>query len=150
MNVFPNTRLIDLNDSSFILDDLIQKDKLNLVLFYNTNCLGCTGRAIPFAYNLSKEYNFINLIVIHSNFRNQPFVKEEILSVFTDQKSPIVIYREEFNELYSYFDCDGTPHWFVIDAEKNITHSIFGSMDGSQMKLNYAILEFKENQLSKI
>ena len=140
---FPTTELLDLNEQSHTLSSLIKKDKLNLVLFYNTNCLGCTGRAIPLAYRLSQENDFISLIVIHSNFRPALFDSEEILSIFTDQKSPIEVYREERNELYSFFECEGTPHWLLMDGEGEILHTFFGSQDGAQLKLEYAIREFE-------
>lgn len=143
--IFPTTKLVDLNNQSHQLSSLIKKDKLNLVLFYNTNCLGCTGRAIPLAYKLSQEFSFISLIVIHSNFRPIPFTSEEVLSVFTDQKSPFEIYREERNELYTYFNCEGTPHWLLINGEGKVLHSFFGSQDGAQLKLEYAIREFQES-----
>ncbi|HTO39281.1 MAG TPA: hypothetical protein VL021_12720 [Brumimicrobium sp.] len=139
---FPAIELVGLTGSQTNLNELIQKDKLNMVLFYNTNCLGCTGRAIPLAYKLDKEHDFINLIVIHSNFRPMPFTSEEVLSVFTDGESPFEIYREERNELYSHFQCEGTPHWLLINGEGNIEHSFFGSQDGAQLKLEYALSEY--------
>ncbi|HLW39392.1 MAG TPA: hypothetical protein VKX31_03300 [Brumimicrobium sp.] len=143
---FPETELLDLNNQSHTLSSLIEKEKLNLILFYNTNCLGCTGRAIPLAYKLSQEYKFISLLVIHSNFRIASFDREEILSVFTDQKSPFEIYREEKNELYSHFDCEGTPHWLLVNGEGEMLHSFFGSQDGAQLKLEYAIREFETSE----
>lgn len=136
-------QLTDLKETKFTLSSLIQPKKLNLVLFYNTHCLGCTGRAIPLAYELEKSHLFINLIVIHSNFRKSKFTKEEILSVFTNQESPLEIYREDFHQLYDFFDCEGTPHWIFIDENHTILHSFFGSQDGSQMRLKYAIEEFQ-------
>src|SRR5690554_3107910 len=104
----PAIRLTDLQEENHSFSTLIASGKLNLVLFYNTHCLGCTGRAIPLAYSLQKEYQFLNLIVIHSNFRKTEFTKEEVLSVFTDQESPLEIYREPFHELYDFFSCEGT------------------------------------------
>lgn len=139
----PDIPLVNLKGEVHKLPALIQKNKLNLVLFYNTNCLGCTGRAIPLAYKLQKEYSFISLIVIHSNFRKENFSKEEVLSVFTNQHSPIEIYREEKHELYDFFECEGTPHWVMINENHEILRSFFGSQDGAQIKLQYAIEEYE-------
>ncbi|PWH87240.1 hypothetical protein DIT68_01335 [Brumimicrobium oceani] len=122
---------------------MLQKNKLNLILFYNTNCLGCTGRAIPLAYKLDQEYSFLSLIVIHSNFRKELFTKDEVLSVFTGQESPIPIYRELRHELYDTFNCEGTPHWVLMNDKEEILHSFFGSQEGAQIKLQYAIDEFE-------
>lgn len=135
--------LTDLKDQEHTLSSLIQKKKLNLILFYNTNCLGCTGRAIPLAYKLHKEYSFLALTVIHSNFRKEPFSKDEVLSVFTDQESPIPIYRELNHELYDSFNCEGTPHWVLMNDKEEILYSFFGSQEGAQLKLQYAIEEFE-------
>lgn len=140
---FPTIELIDLDGGQHTLSSLIEKGKLNLILFYNTNCLGCTGRAIPLAYKLHKKHSFLKLTVIHSNFRKVPFTKEEVLSVFTDQESPIEIYREEYHQLYDFFECEGTPHWILMNDKQEILYSFFGSQDGAQMKLQYAIEEFE-------
>lgn len=141
---FPNIELIGLEDKLYTFSELIKENHLNLVLFYNTNCLGCTGRAIPLAYKLQQEHSFISLTVIHSNFRPTPFSSEEVLSVFTDNKSPFNIYRERNHELYDHFECEGTPHWLMIDGDGEIIRSFFGSQEGAQMKLEYAIQEFSE------
>lgn len=142
---FPEIELIDLSKKSHAFSDLIQNNQLNLVLFYNTNCLGCTGRAIPLAYKLKNEFDFIHLIVIHSSFRSTPFSKEEVLSVFTDGESPFEIYREAKHDLYDHFDCEGTPHWLIMNGKGEVLHSFFGSQEGAQLKLEYAIQEFEES-----
>lgn len=142
---FPEVELVSLKGKSFFLRELIQEHSFNLILFYNTNCLGCTGRAIPLAYKLANDFDFINLIVIHSNFRPMPFTKDEVLSVFTNHESPMEIYRETKHELYDYFDCDGTPHWLIMTEHGEVVHSFFGSQDGAQLKLEYAILEYQES-----
>src|SRR5690554_1190742 len=141
---FPNIELLGLEEKSYTFSNLLKENKLNLVLFYNTNCLGCTGRAIPLAYDLQKEYPSIALIIIHSNFRPTPFTSDEVLSVFTDNKSPFNIYREQNHELYDFFKCEGTPHWLIINGNKEVIHSFFGSQEGAQMKLQYAIQEALE------
>ena len=140
--ILPDIKLTDLKENYHTLSSLIQKSKLNLILFYNTDCLGCTGRAIPLAYKLHQEHLFLALTVIHSNFRNTPFSRDEVLSVFTDQESPIPIYRELNHELYDFFECEGTPHWVLMNDKQEILYSFFGSQDGAQMKLQYAIEEF--------
>ncbi|MDD2982915.1 MAG: hypothetical protein PHQ74_05970 [Crocinitomicaceae bacterium] len=142
---FPEIELQGLDGKSHSLPLLIQGNPFNLILFYNTNCLGCTGRAIPLAYKLEQAFDFINLIVIHSNFRPMPFTKDEVLSVFTNHESPMEIYRETKHELYDYFDCDGTPHWLIMTEHGEVVHSLFGSQDGAQLKLEYAILEYQES-----
>ncbi|WP_107037642.1 hypothetical protein [Brumimicrobium mesophilum] len=141
----PNISLTNLSGNKHILSDLIKSDKLNLILFYNSNCLGCTGRAIPLAYNLLKQHSFIALSVIHSNFGKKLVTQEEILSIFTEQYSPIEIYKEDHHKLYDFFNCEGTPHWILMNGKSDILYSFFGSQDGTQMKLQYAIDEYSLN-----
>lgn len=135
--------LVDLNDQTTGLDELLSKDKMNLLLFYNTNCLGCTGRAIPFGYDLSKSYSFINLIIIHVSFGQRKETVDEINEVYTDKKAPFPIYRDLNNTLYKKMSCEGTPHWIFIDGGGKVTHSVFGSQDGAKLKINFAIDEIK-------
>ena len=91
--IIPDIELVALNGDKHTFPELIKSNSFNLILFYNTNCLGCTGRAIPLAYKLKSEFDFISLIVIHSSFRPATFTREEVLAVFTDNESPIQIYR---------------------------------------------------------
>lgn len=142
---FPDVELQGLDGMAYKLPQLLQGNPFNLILFYNTNCLGCTGRAIPLAFEFDQQFDFIHLIVIHSNFGSKPFSSEEVLSVFTDGESPFEIYREANHDLYDYFDCDGTPHWLIMDEKGEILHSFFGSQERAQLKLEYAIQEFEKS-----
>lgn len=142
---FDFVELVSLEGKSYLLSELLEKDHLNLILFYNNDCLGCTGRAIPLAYELQNEYSFLHLIVIHSSFGARNYSAEDIQSIFTSGEAPFPIYMESSHELYDYFDCNGTPHWVLMNEEGEILHSIFGSQEGSQMKLDFAIREFSEN-----
>lgn len=137
-------QLTSLDKDVMSLDDLLKKGKVNLMLFYNTYCLGCTGRAIPFAYELSQQFPDLNLIVIHTHFGNQTFSKEEILDIFTTKTSPFEIYIDPDAEAYHHFTCEGTPHWIVLDQNLSIYRSIFGSQNQAQQRLWYAIESLKD------
>ncbi|MFD0931752.1 TlpA family protein disulfide reductase [Psychroflexus salinarum] len=132
-------QLESLENEILSIHNLLKEGQINLILFYNTYCLGCTGRAIPFAYELTREFPEINLIVIHTNFGNQSFPKTEILDIFTTKASPFEIYIDPKAEAYNYFECEGTPHWIVLDQSLNQYRSIFGSQDQAQQRLWYAI-----------
>jgi|GEM_PF-3322024 hypothetical protein len=71
---------------------LTKKGKANLILFYNTYCLGCSGRTILFAFVLSPQFPELNLIVIHIHFENQPFSKVEVIDLFSSKSSPFKIH----------------------------------------------------------
>jgi peroxiredoxin len=138
-----NIQLTTLEASSVSLKELFKKGKVNLLLFYNTYCLGCTGRAIPFAYELTQKFPELNLIVIHTNFGNQTFSKAEILDIFRTKTSPFAIYIDPHQAAYKHFECEGTPHWVVLDQELKIFRSIFGSQNQSQNRLFYALESLK-------
>lgn len=137
-------KLKSLNGKTLSINNLLKEGKINLILFYNTYCLGCTGRAIPFAYELTQDFPELNMIVIHTNFGNQNFSKTEILNIFTTKTSPFEIYIDPNAEAYKHFKCEGTPHWIVFDENLEIFRSIFGSQTQSQQRLWYAIESLKD------
>ncbi|EMY82544.1 redoxin domain-containing protein [Psychroflexus gondwanensis] len=136
--------LLTLNHKEHTLSQLTKKGKINLILFYNTYCLGCTGRAIPFAFELTQQFPELNLIVIHTNFGKQSFSKVEILDIFTTKASPFEIYIDPHQKVYDHFKAEGTPHWIVLDKELEIFRSIFGSQQQSQQRLWYALESLKD------
>ncbi|HZK96728.1 MAG TPA: redoxin domain-containing protein [Prolixibacteraceae bacterium] len=121
--------------------DLITKYKglPLLLIFYNNACLGCTGRAIPLAYEFQQENPSIQVIGIHSNFGNAEVTKEDIQSIFTSGEVPFPIYIDKNHSVYDQFDAEGTPQWILITSEGELYKSIFGSQDGAQNRLSYAI-----------
>ncbi len=142
MQVGRNTddSLIDLEGNTFNWSEL-NSEETNLVLFYNTNCLGCTGRAIPYGYELSKKNNGFKFIVIHVSLGRRKEDIAEIKSVFTDGEPPFSIYRDIDNRVYEYFNCEGTPHWIITNKKGKVLYSIFGSQEGSKLKIELALTE---------
>jgi peroxiredoxin len=123
------------------IKELLVADKVNLLLFYNTDCLGCTGRAIPFAYKLMKSHpDKLKLIVIHVDF-GRDISNAAILDIFRSKQSPFPIYRDQKAQLYNAVQCEGTPHWLVLNDQGKITHSIFGSQENAQLRLHYLLEE---------
>lgn len=111
-----------------------------LVLFYNNDCLGCTGRAIPLAYDIMQEFNKLEVIAVHSNF-SRTFSTSELLSIFTAKESPFPIYVDEEHKVYDLLKCEGTPHWIILNKEGEIYKSFFGSQANAQTRLWYALNE---------
>ncbi|MDD3320223.1 MAG: TlpA disulfide reductase family protein [Paludibacter sp.] len=117
------------------------KGKPLVLIFYNNSCLGCTGRAIPLAFDFQQENASIQVIGIHSNFGKNETTKEDIKSIFTSGEVPFPIYIDENHRVYDQFESEGTPQWILITAEGELFRSIFGSQDGAQNRLFYAIEE---------
>ncbi|MDG1804191.1 redoxin domain-containing protein [Flavicella sp.] len=110
-----------------------------LLLFYNNQCLGCTGRAIPLAYEFSLEFKNIQVVGIHSNFSGEVVSEKEIKSIFTSGEVPFPIFLDDQHELYDFFLSEGTPYWVLIDKNAQVFRSIFGSQSNSKNRLYYAL-----------
>lgn len=110
-----------------------------LLIIYNNQCLGCTGRAIPLAYEYQQQYKQLQVIGIHSNFNSNKVTEEDIKSIFTIDKLPFPIYIDENHQIYDQFKSEGTPQWILITDKGTLFRSIFGSQLNVQNRLSYAI-----------
>jgi peroxiredoxin len=125
--------------------DLRQKynGKILLAVLYNNDCLGCTGRAIPLAYKLQKMFESIQVIGIHCDFVSREGSKESIKKIFTSGEIPFPIYMDKNHRVYDQFQSEGTPQWLLINEKGELLRTIFGSQEGSQNRLIYAIGELE-------
>ena len=121
--------------------DLIKEyqGKAILAIIYNNQCLGCTGRAIPLAYQLQKENVGVQVVGIHSNFTHTKVTENDIKSIFTIEELPFPIFLDEGHLVYDQFDSQGTPQWLLITKAGRLFRSIFGSQEGAQNRLFYAL-----------
>lgn len=119
----------------------IYKGKPLLLIIYNNACLGCTGRAIPLAYDFQQSNASVQVIGIHSNFGSLEVTKEEIKSIFTSGEVPFPIYIDKNHKVYDQFNSEGTPQWVLITREGELYRSFFGSQEGAQNRLGYALDE---------
>ncbi|WP_320051679.1 redoxin domain-containing protein [uncultured Acetobacteroides sp.] len=114
-----------------------------LILFYNNDCLGCTGRALPLAYKAMQEFKGIEVIGIHSSF-GRAITKEEIVEIFTSKELPFPIYLDEEHKAYDLYQCEGTPHWIIINKVGEMYRSFFGSQENTQTRLWYSLSELTQ------
>lgn len=124
------------------------KGKPLVLLFYNNDCLGCTGRAIPLAYQYQQTYPTLQVIGVHSNFRTNDISKEDIEGIFTIPELPFPIYIDKNHQVYDSFHCEGTPQWVLITKERKLYRSIFGSQLGAQNRLSYALEALVNDKVS--
>lgn len=117
----------------------IYEGKAILAIIYNNQCLGCTGRAIPLAYQLQKENEAVQVVGIHTNFTNAKVTESEIKSIFTIDELPFPIFLDEDHSVYDQFESDGTPQWILITKDGILSRSIFGSQENAQNRLFYAL-----------
>ncbi|AKP53303.1 TlpA family protein disulfide reductase [Cyclobacterium amurskyense] len=132
----------DFNNNSV---DLIKKYKGKplLAIIYNNQCLGCTGRAIPLAYELQKENEEIQVVGIHTSFNSSQASESDIKSIFTVDALPFPIFLDNGRAVYDQFESSGTPQWVLITKEGKLSRTIFGSQEGAQNRLYYAIDQLK-------
>jgi len=112
-----------------------------LIIIYNNQCLGCTGRAIPLAYDFKNEFKELQVLGIHSNFTSQKITEADIKSIFTIDKLPFPIYIDEGAKVYKQFESEGTPYWLLINSDGKLCKSIFGSQESAKNRLMYALNE---------
>lgn len=128
----------DLNHHGVDLFELYPHKAL-LILLYNNQCLGCTGRAIPLAYQIQNDFQEIQVIGLHVNFSKTPTTQEDIASIFTTPELPFPIYLDEQATLYHKFQSEGTPQWLIFDKNHHLFRSIFGSQANAQNRILYAL-----------
>ena len=121
------------------------KGKPLVLIIYNNDCLGCTGRAIPLAYDFQQMHDSIQVIGIHADFKNREATKEAIKNIFTSGENPFPIYIDKQHKVYDQFNAEGTPQWLLITNRGELYRSIFGSLLGAQNRLSYAIETLVEN-----
>jgi len=121
--------------------DLMEKFKGKplLIIIYNNQCLGCTGRAIPLAYKYDQEYENLQVIGIHTIFGKSQVTEDDIKSIFTSGELPFTIYLDNDHKVYDQFNSEGTPQWLLISSHGVLYRSIFGSQLGAQNRLMYAV-----------
>ena len=142
-NIITSIKVTDFENNEV---DLLEKypNKPILLLFYNNACLGCTGRAIPLAYQFKQDYKNIEIIGIHSNFTSNDVSKKDILSIFTIKELPFPIYIDKDHKMYDFFNSEGTPQWILLTSKGEVYRSIFGSQDNAQNRLYYALENLTE------
>ena len=131
-------KVFDFDDNEIDLMIKYKKSPI-LLLFYNNDCLGCTGRAVPLAYEFQKMYPNIQVIGVHSNFRKNKVLEKEIKSIFTIKELPFPIYLDKDHKMYDFFNSEGTPQWILLSKSGILYRSIFGSQEGAQNRLSYAL-----------
>lgn len=143
MNANKSIESIIVKDFNYDKVNLLNKYKGKplLLIMYNNQCLGCTGRAIPLAYEYQQKFASLQVIGIHVNFGNTKTTEQDIKSIFTIDELPFPIYLDEEHKVYDHFQSDGTPQWLLVTAEGTLYRSIFGSHEGAQNRLLYALEE---------
>ncbi len=112
-----------------------------LILFYHLGCLGCIGRALPFARKLAVAYPDLQIVGIHTRFEGLQYNTEDVLAQAESTQLPFPIFFDKGHRTYDMYGAEGTPHWILLDANGQLFRSIFGSMANARQRLDYALME---------
>jgi len=134
----PSIKVLDLEGAAVDLMTTY-KNKALLLIIYNNDCMGCTGRAIPLAYEFQQTFPSLQVAGIHSNFVNREATKESIKCIFTSGENPFPIYIDEHHKIFDQFNAEGTPQWLLISENGTLFRSIFGSQENAKNRLFYAL-----------
>ena len=134
----PSINVLDLDGNAVNLMKAY-KNKILLLIIYNNDCLGCTGRAIPLAYEFQQTFPDIQVIGIHADFVGREASKASIKSIFTSGEIPFPIYIDTNHKVYDQFNAEGTPQWLLISEDGELFRSIFGSQANAKNRLFYAV-----------
>ncbi|WP_375577739.1 redoxin domain-containing protein [Marivirga tractuosa] len=119
------------------------KGKPLLIIIYNNQCLGCTGRAIPLAYEYQQEYPNLQVVGIHSIFNKKVVTEEDIKSIFTTKELPFPIYLDQNHQVYDQFESEGTPQWLLIRLSTKV-------LQNSQQHIKIPLAENQSKSLNQI
>jgi peroxiredoxin len=114
-----------------------------LILFFDMDCPGCKGRAIPFANRLIVEKRGVEIIGIHSKFKGGPIDWQELKDAKQKYYFRFPYFQDaQLSSTFFRFRALGTPHWFLLDENGKTVFSLFGSdPNNGLLKLDLAIEE---------
>ncbi len=138
MDSIPHINVLDLDGVPVDLIDLY-KNQILLLIIYNNDCLSCTGRAIPLAYEFQQEFPSIQVVGIHADFVGRTGDKANITAIFTSGELPFPIYIDRDHQVYDQFSSEGTPQWVLLAADGTVFRSVFGSQANAKNRLYYAL-----------
>lgn len=112
-----------------------------LILFFNLGCIGCRGRAIPYAVRFSELYPHLQVVGIHSNFAGIDYLPGQISSFLYHQGISFPVFQDEGKKTFDKYQAEGTPHWLLVSSEGILLKSVFGSMGNAIHRLDYGLTE---------
>ncbi len=121
--------------------------KPGLVMVFNLECAACISRGIPLLKRLAADYgDRLVPLLVHTTYGHRPVEPERVAATarhfaesFARLEVPIAIDPDE--SLARAWGVEGTPHWFVFDADGRQVRSIYGSQDNARTRLEYALQE---------
>jgi len=121
-------------------------------MFFNLECAACVARGVPFIKRMQKEHGErIRTMLVHTSLGHRELPREQVVPT-------LVRFAEEFarvgmpvaldlsGDLARAWKIEGTPHWYVFDAEGELARSVFGSQDNARTRLEYLLEELTQGR----
>jgi len=121
-------------------------------MLFNLECAGCISRGVPLIKRLAAEHgDALQLVMVHTAYGHREHPREELVPAlerfagsFAKLEVPIAL--DLSGGLAEAWGAEGTPHWFVYDAQGRLARSIYGSQENAQTRLGYLLEELLAGQ----
>ena len=114
-----------------------------IALLFNLECAGCVSRAIPWCKRAAAAAgDEVVLFGVHTAYGHRQLERdavapqvERFASSFARLPFPVALDLD--GRWAERLGADGTPHWFVWDADGTLERSVYGSQENALTRLTY-------------
>ncbi len=118
-----------------------------VILAFHLECAGCVGRAVPFLKRLLREHEGrFQPVLLHTAYGHRPRPQAHVvpeatrfLTSFARLDWPTAIDAD--GSVAQAWGAEGTPHWFVHDADGRRVRDLYGSQENATTRLAYLMDE---------
>ncbi|MFA5879598.1 MAG: TlpA disulfide reductase family protein [Candidatus Margulisiibacteriota bacterium] len=129
-NIFPNLKLVSLNNKEVNLYSLIKDEKLIFINFFTSWCHYCQLE-MPDLIKLANEYQSKNVLFLGIDYDEGLDIVKKLVN---DSKINYPVYVVSNKELENKFVLDGFPTTIVINNKKRVMNKIVGYRDYNYFK----------------
>lgn len=116
-----------------------------LALVFNLECAGCVARAVPWLRRVhAAAGGAATLFAVHSAYGHRVLPRDAVVpqlerfaSGFARLPYPVALDLD--GAWAGAMGAEGTPHWFVWDADGVLERSVYGSQDNALTRLTYLL-----------
>lgn len=116
-----------------------------LALAFNLQCAGCVGRAVPWLKRLAPQVgDRATLFAVHTGYGHTRWKRGEVVPrlehyAATFAALPFPVALDLDGRWAEAMGADGTPHWWLWDANGRLERSVYGSQGNALTRLGYAV-----------
>lgn len=116
-----------------------------LAVAFNLECAGCVGRAVPWLKRLApKVGDRAVLFALHTAYGHTRYPRDAVVPRLQHYARdfaalPFAVALDPDGAWAAAHGAEGTPHWWVWDADGTLERSIYGSQDNALTRLGYVV-----------